>query len=290
MELWFILAIVSLVFSGIHIFTQKIGAMRKYNSNLLNIFVFGGSTVIGLTIVTVFEGFGELSWVMLAIGLISGIVYMISSNFRTDSLRYTDTTISLPLHKFFSPLVVLLIGIVLFGEEMTSLEWLGIILGVLVPLILINRAENRRQDNLRKGVILIIISAALSAVGASLNKLGTDLFTSIFLFAAVSNMFSVIFGIVRHRTSKSNPGNIRLYLKDRKFLALVFVGILAQIISFITFLFAISQGGLLVVVYTITSLYILIPIVLSIIFYGEHWNIKKVVAIILSILAVFLMG
>jgi len=264
--------------------------MRKYNSNLLNIFVFGGSTVIGLTIVTVFEGFGELSWVMLAIGLISGIVYMISSNFSTDSLRYTDTTISLPLHKFFSPLVVLLIGIVLFGEEMTSLEWLGIILGVLVPLILINRAENRRQDNLRKGVILIIISAALSAVGASLNKLGTDLFTSIFLFAAVSNMFSVIFGIVRHRTSKSNPGNIRLYLKDRKFLALVFVGILAQIISFITFLFAISQGGLLVVVYTITSLYILIPIVLSIIFYGEHWNIKKVVAIILSILAVFLMG
>ena len=173
---------------------------------------------------------------------------------------------------------------------MTSLEWIGITLGVLVPLILINQAENNRQNNLRKGVILIIISGTLSAIGVSFNKLGADLFTSIFLFATVSNMFSTIFGAIIYKRRNSNSENISLYIKNRKFLTLVLIGTLAQIISFTTFLFAISYGGLLAVVYTITSLYIMIPIVLSIIFYGEHWNMKKVVAIVLSILAVGLMG
>jgi len=289
MELWFIFALVSMASAGITVLIQKIGVMRKYNSNLLNGFVYAGSTVIGLAITATLEGFEELSWTMLAIGLIGGVVYMLSSNFRMDSC-YIDTTISLPLHKFFSPLIVLLIGIILFGEKMTSLEWIGITLGVLVPLILINQAENNRQNNLRKGVILIIISGTLSAIGVSFNKLGADLFTSIFLFATVSNMFSTIFGAIIYKRRNSNSENISLYIKNRKFLTLVLIGTLAQIISFTTFLFAISYGGLLAVVYTITSLYIMIPIVLSIIFYGEHWNMKKVVAIVLSILAVGLMG
>lgn len=36
METWFIFAVVSLVFSGLHIFGQKVGVARNYNSNLLN--------------------------------------------------------------------------------------------------------------------------------------------------------------------------------------------------------------------------------------------------------------
>lgn len=55
-------------------------------------------------------------------------------------------------------------------------------------------------------------------------------------------------------------------------------------------LFAYTIGGGLAVVHTILSLYIIITIVLSIIFYNEHWNLQKIAAVTLSIAALGLLG
>jgi uncharacterized membrane protein len=60
--------------------------------------------------------------------------------------------------------------------------------------------------------------------------------------------------------------------------------------GFFLTLLAFIYGGPLGIVYTINSLYILLPIILAIIFYGEHWNVRKAVAIILSVLALALLG
>ena len=54
--------------------------------------------------------------------------------------------------------------------------------------------------------------------------------------------------------------------------------------------YAFETGGPLAIVQTIHSMYILIPIVLAIIFYNEHWNLQKVVAIVLSVAALALLG
>jgi len=62
-----------------------------------------------------------------------------------------------------------------------------------------------------------------------------------------------------------------------------------QFASFTTFLYAFAFNGPLAVVYTIHSLYILIPIILSIIFFNEHWNTRKVIAIVASVAAILLM-
>ena len=55
-------------------------------------------------------------------------------------------------------------------------------------------------------------------------------------------------------------------------------------------LYALSYGGPVAIVYTVTAMYILIPIVLAIIFYNEHWNTQKVIAIIISVAALALLG
>jgi uncharacterized membrane protein len=291
MELWFIYALVSLVFAGLHIFIQKIGVARDYNSNSLNSYSAGVSAIFGFVIASFLEGFSELSWWMLLFGFTGGVTYLLSSNFRMDSLRYIDTTISLPLHKFISPLFVLLFGIIIFSEHMTTPEWFGIIFGVLVPLILINQSENERQLDLRKGIFLIAVSASFSAVGAVLYKKGVDIFTSVLLFAAITNGFSSLFGTALYKIRKvNNHHQTNIHALDSKFFTLMFAGGVVQVISFTSFLLALAHGGSLAVVYTITSLYIVIPIVLSVIFYNEHWNARKIVAIVLSILAVALMA
>jgi drug/metabolite transporter (DMT)-like permease len=72
---------------------------------------------------------------------------------------------------------------------------------------------------------------------------------------------------------------------------IVWLGTLAgifQCLGFITLLYA-FQSGPVSTTYAINSTYILIPIILSIWYYGEHWNARKVIAIALSIGAVVLL-
>ena len=69
------------------------------------------------------------------------------------------------------------------------------------------------------------------------------------------------------------------------------IGLLAGIFQFLGFvlLLAAYQDGPMGIAYAINSTYILIPIVLSIWFYGEHWNARKAIAIALSVVAVVFM-
>ena len=289
MELWLIFALISLVAAGLQAFTQKIGAVRRYNSSLLNGYSAGFASILGFTVASIYEGFTEISWLIILVAFLSGILSLLSSNFRMDSLRYIDTTISLPIHKFISPLFVLIIGIILFNESLNTYEWLGIIAGMFVPLLLINKSENLRQTNLQKGIILITISGLLSAVAFAMNKEGTELFTSVILYVAIVQGFVAIIGAILYKNRKPNKLHADIRIYDPKLLKLVLFGGVIQFISFASAMLALTFGGALAIVYTIQSLYIIIPIILSVIFFSEHWNAKKVFVIGLSILAIVLM-
>jgi drug/metabolite transporter (DMT)-like permease len=290
MELWFIFALIAVVFGGLHVFAQKVGAARGYNSSLINSYSAGLSSIMGFVIAGFFEGFGELSIHMVAWALFGGVVYIFGSNYRMDGLKHIDATVFLPLHKFVSPLFALVLGIIFFKETMTIYEWGGIILGMTVPLLLISRSESERQKNMAKGLMLLVLSAVLVAAASAINKEGTNLFSSVLLFAAITNTFGAIMGILIYRLRKKDTETEKeVHHFDRGVIILSIITSVIQVISFSTFMLAFAYGGSLAIVYTIHSLYIVIPIVLSIIFFGEHWNYKKMIAIIVSIAAIGLM-
>ncbi len=62
----------------------------------------------------------------------------------------------------------------------------------------------------------------------------------------------------------------------------------SQAIGAATMVFAFAEGGALSIVYTINSLYILVPIILSVLIYKEHISIQKTLAIILSVVVLAL--
>jgi drug/metabolite transporter (DMT)-like permease len=289
MEWWLVFALISLVAAGLQAFTQKVSAVRRYNASLFNGYSAGLGSLIGFVVAYIYEGFSELSWFLLFIAFLSGSVSLLSANYRLDSLRFIDTTISLPIHKFISPLFVLIIGIIVFNENLTTYEWLGIITGLFVPLLLINQKENLRQTNLQKGVILITISGLLSAVAFAINKEGTELFASVIFYVAVTQFFMAITATFLYKNRKPNKLHIDTNIYNPKLLKLVVFGGITQFISFASAMLALVFGGALAVVYIIQSLYIIIPILLSIIFFKEHWNAKKIFVIGLSIIAITLM-
>lgn len=290
MEQWFLFSVITTVFAGLHIFIQKVAVVRGCNSSLLNSSTAVVAAVCGLIVTGWFEGFSDLTWFLTAWALVNGVFYMIGTNLRMDALRYVDATIALPIHKFVCPLIALVFGLLFFEESLSVNEWWGILLGVSVPLLLISRTEKIRQYNLSKGLVLILVSAVFAALVAAINKEGTNIFASVLLFAAVSQTLSATFGFMQYRLSSQFQSLTHLRQQiDMRFIQLAVFGGLLQFVSFTTLILAFSVGGPLGIVYAIHSLYIVIPIVLAIIFYKEHWNARKVIAIIASIVAIGLL-
>jgi len=222
---------------------------------------------------------------------VSGVLFLGFTVARLESLHFIDSAIFFPLYKVGGPALVAVFGILWFHDKVSPLELAGIVLSCLIPLLLITRQENHRQRNLRLGLLFMLVSTVLSAIAIVINTLavksGPDLSLPL---VAIANGFAALVGILLFARRHKQAGFIRS-LRDhvtRPMLLLGFVIGIMQLLSFYLLLLAIAANDLSIV-YSINAHYILIPVVLSVWLYKEHWNIQKAVALILSILALILL-
>jgi drug/metabolite transporter (DMT)-like permease len=152
--------------------------------------------------------------------------------------------------------------------------------------MLINGGEQMRQNHLVKGLVFMFLSALCAAGTAAISKYGSQEFDSVILFTGLINGLGAIlsFGWFYLQQRK----NLRLEIENifhRDYILLIVITGSSLFFGYTAMLLAFETGGLLGIVYTIHSFYIVIPIVLAIYFYNEHWNLKKVGAIALTLLA-----
>jgi len=292
MELWFWAAIVGMTLMGLANFVFKLAAKRGYDGSAFSF--FGAVTTIPPIIVLALflsttTGF---SWPAFLFAAASGSLGAINNVCKVLALQYIDTTIYFPLFKLFSPLLAIMFGVVLFQEQFTNPEWIGLLLGLFVPLILITPSENKRQQNLFRGLLLILVTATCAASGAAFMKYATELWPNIGWFL-VAQTCGVLLGSVITIALQNYRKFKILGQKEVLYSGLAFWGFVRSAVMTLAMFFvayAYIGGGTLAVVHTITSMYILIPIILAIIFYNEHWNLQKIVAIILSVASLALLG
>jgi drug/metabolite transporter (DMT)-like permease len=233
-------------------------------------------------------GFGAVTIIIL----LSGFISAASSSLKVYALRYIDSTIYFPLFKLLTPALAIVAGVTLFAESFSVLEWVGLGLGLLVPLMLISPAENTRQQNLTMGLVLVLITGVLSALTAVAGKYAIDMEVPVFttLLLTVVGLSIGAIGLIIY---KRGVRGISFLIRTESSPLLVKTATArATLISFGVWamLFALSTGGTLSAVQTIHSMYILIPIILSMIFYNEHWNWQKGLAIGLSVVSLTFLG
>lgn len=290
MELWFILAVLSGIVGGFGAFGNKIAAQRKYDSKL--VVIISGFTGICLfaPFALWFEGIQALTWPMVGVAFLCGTVTSFSQFLKIQGLHYIDSAIFLPLFKVLSPLVVILFGVILFSESFSAWEWIGLAISLLVPVMLVSRVEHSRQNNLTLGLTLIGVCAGVSGVAAVLQKYATELQAAPLWIVVVISLGIFVSALIQYVWE--NRGSFRHALNEHYSHGVTQIALLRTVFAgggFFLVLLAYINGGPLGIVYTINSLYILPPIILAIIFYGEHWNFRKAFAIALSILALFLL-
>lgn len=290
MELWFIFAVSSAVIGGFGAFGNKIAAQRKYSSELVTICSSMIALLLFAPFALLFEPTFAISFSLVGISFVAGLFSSSSNVMKIQVLHHIDSAIFLPIFKVVSPLIVIFSGVLIFSESFTKLELLGLAVSLTVPLLLITKAEHARQNNLPIGIVLILITGVTSAIAASLQKFATDL-ASVPLWILLFTSLGVLMGSSIQYYVKNRSG-LKTSIQSHFSYKLLQVALLRTVFAtggFYLTLLAFVHGGPLGIVYTINSLYILAPIVLAVIFYNEHWNLQKVTAIALSILALGLL-
>jgi len=292
MQLWFWAAVLGAVFAGFSNFCFKIASKRNYNPELFAL--YGGLASLafsGIALLIVGDGLFTYKYVAV-ITVVAGAVATLGGVMKVYALRYIDTTIFFPLFKLLSPLLAITAGLIFFGEQHNWYEYLGIGISLLVPLLLISNVERSRQQNLMMGLLFVILISATSALAAILNKYAIDIGMSEVVTLWYASI-GVFLGSILLMIGKTGFVGILKMVNNETNLKLIFYASIRAILicfSLLLILFAYGNGGTLGVVQTIHSLYILIPIVLAIIYYHEHWNFQKIAAVGLSIIALALLG
>lgn len=288
MEIWVLFALLSAVAAGVHNFMFKIVVERNYDPNLVN----GLGYILGvlcmwwylLYLLNNWVSFTreEFVWVWI-FAFCNSLFFNFSILSRVESMRNIDTVIFFPLYKTFGPLCVTMISLFIFWESLTYREVAGIILGICIPLMLLTKIENRIQNNLFLGFIMMLVTVIFSTLSASSAKAVAFHEYSLDLFIFLTFLMGMIMSLLSYRFQ--SPKKRKKF--QTKWLAKTcsIVGVV-HIASF--FFFSKALVWNFAVVFTINSFSILIPIILSIIFYWEHFNLKKGIVIALSIISILL--
>jgi len=293
MELWFWAAIGGMILAGISNFIFKLVAKNDLDSEIFSL--AGGVTSIIFLVPLVFllDSFYIESTLAVIVMFVASIVAAFIGVWKVYALRFIDTTIYFPLFKLLSSLAAIVFSIVIFADSFSDYEWLGLILGLVVPLLLITRSENSRQNNLLYGLLLVGVTGTLSAAVAAAHKFATDLSPNAITLTLVVSLGIIcgsMLAMLIKRGISAGFKHIRTVEQKKKIIILATIRSVVVSTSVILILYAYTLGGSLAIVHTIHSMYILIPIILAIIFYNEHWNWQKATAIALSVVSLGFLG
>ncbi|MFM2424261.1 MAG: hypothetical protein RLZZ70_652 [Candidatus Parcubacteria bacterium] len=291
MQLWFWAAVAGMVLAGISNFGFKIAAKKGFDAEVFILYSGVVSVIFAGAGLLILRPDGVVTFTLVVITVIAGAVAAQGGSLKIVALRYIDTTIFFPLFKLLSPFLAVIAGLIFFGERFTALEWFGIALGHLVPLLLISKVENKRQNNLFMGLIMVLIVSGTSALAAALNKyvieLGMSEWEALWYSSWGIFVASFIMIVIKIRTLPWSY--VVKYTTPDLLKASIFRSVLICI-SLLFILYAYGHGGDLGIVQTIHGLYIVIPIVLSVLIYQEHIDWKKVLAVVLCITSLLFLG
>ena len=286
METWMIWALAGAFFWGFYNFTFKMIAQRNYDTYLATIYTYAVAAFIALVVFLINSWLPTIRETVLFIAIlwfINIFFYTVSIVTRVEAMRDIDSVIFFPLYKTFGPIMVTWVSLFLFKEYLEARDILGIIAGISVPLLLITKTENRIQKNLFRWVVLVIVTAVLTSISSTIPKYIQVKDLDIDFFMLASFFFGIFFSTIWYHVHKRKTE--RVYETH----GLIKFALLTGVIHYIAFYtFMRSMEGNLAIAFTINSFSILVPIILSIIFYWEHFNLKKGIVIALSIISILL--
>ena len=286
MEIWLIYAIISVFVSGIFNFLMKVISHRNYNTSYVSIvayFTWSILAIIYYLINNFWNYYLDNFWIYIVISFFNTFFYFLSTLTRVKSMDSVDTTIFFPLYKTFSPIFITLISLFIFWENLNLKESLWIIVWICVPLMLLTKTENKIQKNLKLWLFFVILTSIFASISNWFNKSLYNFGLNLDLFIVFSLIFWTLISLISYKYFGKESKKVYSEKWVIKFWILMWI---IHLVAFYVFTKAVEWN--LAIAYTINSFSILIPIILSVIFYKEEMTFKKGFVIFLSIISMLL--
>lgn len=282
MNTWYSYSILALILLGSQRFLYKVTAERGHSSGLTTA-VFMATVCLLSTAVYVATGGEIVNYrVLITLALANSCAFAITTVSNIEALRHLPTSITFPLTRL-SLVVVIVVSLAYFGEQLSHQQWLGILLGFVVVFIM---AKEAKQDttphgNSRYGLFFVAVCVVCGAITSVSSKLAA-VSTNTAGFMALTYLFATIFSLlINKKWPSKNPTSSHN--------GAIILGILMGILNFFgfyAFLTALANGPLSSIA-LITSMHFVIAIILSVVIYREKITLRRGTALALTLLAVF---
>lgn len=278
----------SMVLAGCSLFVQKVVAEEKRSSAFNGLLMYGFSGIAAIVLLAVIRDVPE-EWLVPALwGLAAGAIHGLGNFARMESLRNIDSVLFFPLNKILGPLLVVIGAVIFFADSLSNTQYIGIVLSLTVPLLLVSSVEYARQKNLWLGLALMVLCSIGSAISLLFSKQGLLIGGTALLMLCASQISGTIASACILLRQHGMGRAMFSHASGRD----VFLGALSAFFG-VTSAYAMYQAldtGLVSLVYVVQSHYILIPIVLSVWWYKDHINLRKLCAVVLSFFAIALLA
>ncbi len=282
MDNWYLYSIAALILLGTQRFLYKVAAEKQCSSALTTAVFMATVTLLSGA---VYFGSGELITdysALIWLSLLNSSTFAFATISHIEALKHLPAGITFPLTRL-SLVVVIVVSIFYFGEQLGSLQWVGILLGVAVIVNLGMEAKGaiKPEGSLRTGIFFIAVCIICGAIAAISSKLAAESISKSG-FMALSYLFGTCFSLLIEK--KWGKGESSGRAKEAIMIG-VFMGVL-NFFGFYAFLPALASGPLSSIA-LITGMHFVIAIILSILFYKEQITLRRSLGIGLTLLAVF---
>jgi drug/metabolite transporter (DMT)-like permease len=281
---WYLYSVLALLLLGVQRFLNKVAAERDCSSSLTTAVFMGTVTLFSaVTFLLSAETPTNVSS-LLVLSLVNSFSFALATISHIEALRHLPSGIVFPLTRL-SLVVVVITSVVYFGEQLSSLQWLGILLGLAVAVVLVQdlRTDGGGQGNRRAGLLFVAVCILCGAVAAISSKLAV-VSTSKAGFMTLSYLLGTGFSLAISK----KWGQAKKLGTSRE---AVVIGILMGALNFFgfyAFLTALESGPLSAIA-LITGMHFVIAIILSVMLYREKLTVARSIGIGLTLLAVFFM-
>lgn len=278
---WYLLSLVALLLLGGQRFLYKVAAERNCSSPLTTaVFMATVTALSGVTFALSGDSPGPL-FNLLLLATVNSLAFALGTVANMEALRRLPTAVTFPLTRL-SLLLVIGFSMVYLGERPSPWQWLGILLGLVVVVALATDLGGSATSRKQQGTGLLLVAACvLCGAVSSISSKFAALTTSKSGFMALSYLFGTLFSLAlagrwSQREAVKRPG------------AVAGIGVLMGLLNFAgfyAFLAALERGPLSVIA-LITGMHFVIAIALSALIYREKIPPRRLLGIVLTLLAV----
>jgi drug/metabolite transporter (DMT)-like permease len=286
MNSWYLYSLIALLLMGGQRFLYKVTAEKGCNSALTSALFMGTVTLLSGIAHALGDAPASGFSTLLLLSLINSAAFAGATILHMEALRHLPAAVTFPLNRL-NLILVILASVFYFGERLSALQWVGILLGFGVVFILgrdtTKTGSGSRVDYARSGY-LFLGGAILCGAIASLSCKFAALHTGKTDFMALSYLLATGFSLAINWKWKKReePGNIK---------ASIMIGLAMGVLNFFgfyAFLTAIEQGPLSSIA-MIVGMHFVIAIILAALIYREKLTIRRLGGIGLTLVAVWLL-